>query len=139
MFKTALFALVALMGVLLVASPATVEASAARAGGVRLRADLTGNTRASGKADYREFLDASGNTVRRINVEVEDAPAGTIWGVKLNGVNFGQIKVDAFGNGKFSRQSATDDPNKAGFVPDMKAGDRITVGPGTVTGVLKNV
>lgn len=139
MFKTALFALVALMSALLVAAPAPALGAAAKAGGIRLHANLTGNTAASGKADYREFQNNLGQTVRRINVEVEKAPPGSIWGVKLNGVKFGQLKVDAFGNGKFTRQSITDDPGNQGAVPAMKAGDKITVGPGVVSGILQKV
>lgn len=138
MLKSVLIAAVALASALFVAAPAT--AIAAKGGStVRLQAALTGNTAAKGKADYREFQDAAGNTVRRINVEVEHAVPGAVYGVKHNGVVIGQMKIDTFGVGKFSRQSATDDPNKQGFVPDMKAGDKITIGPGICSGILKQV
>lgn len=139
MFKTAMIAIVALLAAVLVATPSPVAAAAAaKADGIRLLAKLAGNTAATGKADYREFKNNLGQTVRRINVEVQHAPPGAIWGVRHNGVKIGQMTINGLGIGKFSRQSITDDPNKQGAVPAMKAGDKITVGPGTVSGILQN-
>lgn len=138
MFKTALFALVALVSAILVAAPAPALASLRGGDGVRLQANLSGATPASGKADYREFQNNFGQTVRRISVEVEDAKPGSVWGIRHNGVLIGMVKINALGGADFNRQSVTDDPNKQGFVPDMKAGDKITVGP-LLSGFLKAV
>jgi hypothetical protein len=139
MFKSALFALVVALGALVVTSPApAVAASAARADGLRLRTNLVGNTAASGHADYREFT-KNGQPVRSFSVEVEDAKPGSIWAIRHNGKVIGHIRINNLGNGDFDRQTITDDPGEQGFVPVMKAGDKITVGPGVLSGTLKRV
>jgi hypothetical protein len=140
MFKSVLFALVALLAAMLIAAPAPASAAAgSRADGIRLQTKLTGKTLASGKADYREFTNNAGDTVRRLSIEVEDAVPGTIWGIRHNGVLIGQLKINNLGGADWNKQSITDDPGKQGAVPRMKAGDKITVGPGTLSGFLKNV
>ena len=100
---------------------------------VRLRADLGGDTLASGKADYRERM--RGKTlVQRFSVEVEDGEPGASMGVFVNGVQFGVIFLNDFGFGEiqFRTASAIDDPGDGTPIdpefPRLQAGDSISVG-----------
>ena len=135
MLKSVLFALIGLVAAIMVAAPSPALA-AAKAGDFRLRANLVGNTAASGHADYREFTN-NGQPVRAFSVEVEDAKPGSVWAIRHNGVVVGQIRINALGNGDFDRQTISDDPGEQGFVPKMRAGDKITVGPGVLSGTLQ--
>jgi hypothetical protein len=100
---------------------------------VRLRADLSGKTLASGKADYRERL--RGDTlVQRFSVEVEDGEAGAQLPVYVNGVQFAVIFLNdlGFGEIQFRTASAIDDPDDGTPIdpdfPRLQAGDAIEVG-----------
>ncbi len=100
---------------------------------LRLRADLSGDTLASGKADYRERQ--RGNTlVQRFSVEVEDGEPGASLGVFVNGIQFGVIFLNDFGFGEiqFRTASAIDDPDDGTPIdpdfPRLQPGDTVSVG-----------
>lgn len=94
---------------------------------VRFRAIARGRE-GKAKGDYRE-RSRRGDTVRRIQVQIERATPGAEYPVLLNGTQIGTIVVNDFGRGKFARQTVTDDPGKQGDVPQVHAGDTLTVGP----------
>ena len=109
-------------------------AAAANSNEVRLRAQLTGNTLASGKAKYRERT--RGNTLeQRFSVEVEDSTPGDLLAVTVNGVTFGTIVVNDLGVAElqFRTTSFIDDPGDGKPLPPdfpmLMPGDFITVGP----------
>lgn len=127
----------ALVSVLVASAALALVSSSAIAGGnnteLKLRADLSGKTLASGKAKYRERM--RNNTLeQRFDIEVEDAPAGEQWTVQVNGITFGTIVINDLGVGELQFRTATfiDDPGDGSPIPTdfprLQPGDMVTVG-----------
>lgn len=133
MNRTLTLALAGMASTVMVASAAQF-ATAANSNSYRVRAELSGPTLASGKADYRERQ--RGNVLeQRFSVEVEDFAPDTELAVHVNGMLFGTIITDAFGGGELQFRTAQfiDDPGDGSPIPTdfprINAGDAITVGP----------
>lgn len=88
---------------------------AAKPAETRLVAKLTGNTLASGGADWRQQ-----GSVTKFKAEIEDAAPNTSYDIQLNGVTIGSFTTDGFGNAEKQWESGA---------PKMAAGDTITIGP----------
>lgn len=124
--------------VLAVVAMLTIHTHAVAGGGntswQRVRANLSGNTAASGKAVYRERL-RNGALEQRFSVEVEDAAPGSIMQVHINGILFGTFVVNDLGIGELEYRTPAfiDDPGDGDPIPDgfptLVDGDAITVGP----------
>jgi len=92
------------------------------------RADLSGNTLASGKARYRS--EARGPAVRsRLDVSIEDAEPKTSYDILLNGSVIGSMTTDAFGFAEVTFRSPSDDPDDIPGTPSVESGDVVSVGP----------
>lgn len=103
-------------------------------GQYRVRANLNGQTLASGKAVYRERIRGNGQVEQRFSVEVEDAPPGAIMAVSINGTIFGMIVINDLGVGELEYRTPAfnDDPNVDPIpdnFPHLVTGDDIIVGP----------
>jgi hypothetical protein len=120
-FIAAALVVCGLASVVATAASATLASStsAAAPGEVRLRAKLSGNTLASGGADWRTKV------VTKFKAQIEDAVPNTSYDIQLNGVTIGKFTTDGFGNAEKQWESGA---------PMMKAGDVITIGP--VSGTL---
>jgi hypothetical protein len=136
-FKTLALAALALVAVTAVSLSTTAIAGNQH----RVRARMSGNTLASGKADYRERM-RNGTLEQRFSVEVEDATPGDVMQININGTLFGTIVIDDLGVGELQYRTPAfiDDPGDGDPIPDgfptLIAGDQISVGP--LSGVFQN-
>jgi hypothetical protein len=133
MYRKTLLSALAMAFVALLAIQTQVLAGGANTSWQKVRADLTGNTAASGKAVYRERM-RNGLVEQRFSVEVEDAAPGTIMQVNVNGILFGTFVVNDLGIGELEYRTPAfiDDPGDGDPIPDgfptLVEGDAITVG-----------
>ncbi len=88
---------------------------AAKPAETRLEAKLTGNTLASGNADWRQR-----GSLMRFKAEIEDAAPNRVYQIQLNGTSIGEFTTDGFGNAEKQWESGA---------PLMAEGDTITIGP----------
>jgi hypothetical protein len=124
----------ALAAMTLVGASTMITATAEAANNdVRVRARLSGNTPASGKADYRERTKK--NTLeQRFSVQIEGAAPGAIMPVLVNGAQVGLIFIDDFGLGEiqFRTEVFIDDPGDGTPIPTdfprLAVGDTVQVG-----------
>lgn len=101
---------------------------------VELRADLEGDTLASGRARYRAR--SRGMLVReRFDVSIEDADPKTTYDILINGNLVGSLTTNSFGSAEVTFRSPSDDPDDIPGTPSVEAGDVVTIGP--ISGVLK--
>lgn len=108
------------LGVTSTTQAMTTSNVSAKPAETRLVAKLTGNTLASGGADWRQ----RGN-LTKFKAEIEDAAPNTVYQIELNGASIGEFTTDGFGNAEKQWESGA---------PMMKEGDKITIGP--VSGAL---
>jgi len=97
---------------------------------LELHAQLLGDSQAQGDAEYK-LVAEHGAIEQKLEVEVEDAPVGTVWDVAIDGVVVGQLTVNDRGNGRLRMSSRPDDndlPLPANF-PEVKSTSQVTVGP----------
>jgi len=132
-----------LFSVLVIAALALMNVRAQAGGSTthRVRAELTGNTAASGQADYRERM-RKGVLEQRFSIEVEDAVPGDILAVAVNGTVVGMIVINDLGIGELEYRTPQfiDDPGDGDPIPDgfphLVQGDVCTVGP--LSGMFEN-
>ncbi|MHC5113006.1 MAG: hypothetical protein ACYTGP_01100 [Planctomycetota bacterium] len=129
---TALFALATL-----IIAPGLSTAVAGGGDEIRVRAQLSGPTLASGKSEYRERMN-NGRLEQRFKVDVEDAEPGAMMEIHLNGELVGIIVVGPLGQGELEYRTDPEpgesDPFPSGLA--VFAGDGITVG--NLSGTFEN-
>lgn len=97
-----------------------------------LTANLVGPTAAHGSAKYRELGDRM-----RLSVELEDAVAGSVHDVVVNGNTIGQLTIGSLGEGELEFDTSVEPehmPWPASLSGGLGAGDTVAVG--TASGVL---
>jgi len=101
---------------------------------VEFRADLEGNTLASGDARYRAR--SRGMLIQeRFDVSIEDAEPKTTYNISINGSVIGSITTNMFGAAEVTFRSPSDDPDDIPGAPSVQAGDVVSIGP--VSGMLE--
>lgn len=99
------------------------QSASARSAEIRMIADLNPPTGgiADGKADFRD----SGIS-KRLNVEIEDVAANSLFTVKVAGKTIGSIRTNSFGIGELERNT-----NDGQTVPNVQKGDLVQILRGT--------
>jgi hypothetical protein len=117
------------MVALLLATPAT-----AMAAGTRFEAALSGaGTSMKGRARYEEVPRRT-LVQQRLSVEVQNARPFATFTVSAKGVKIATLTTNALGRAELQLRTNSDDPKNVAFLPKLKAGDVVTVGP--VSGAL---
>lgn len=118
--------LAAILALAAFAAPGAASASLTK--DTKLFTKLRLNGVPSGYAVYKE-KPKNGETLRVFKVQVEKMKPGTVLAVSYNGKVLKKITVGPLGTVEMTMKNITDDPPGPQFVPTMKPGDIITVGP----------